>query len=132
MSEDLETSLSQIVAGDDTALEILTAMNLDSLERSGLDLKTYLFVRLAALVAMDAPPTSYLANLTTAHDVVVTLEDVEKLLVAIAPLVGLARVQSAASNVLRAFQAAGVEDVESTKRSRESAAGRTGGTSRRR
>ena len=43
-------------------------MNLDAAERSGLDAQTYLLVRLAALVAMDAAPVSYLVTLGAAAE----------------------------------------------------------------
>ena len=58
-----ETLLESIAQGDAPVLEQLMAMNLDSLERSSLDPKTYFLARLAALVAMDAAPVSYMMNL---------------------------------------------------------------------
>jgi len=101
--------------GDAPVLERLVAMNLDSMENSELDPKTYFLVRIAALVAMDAAPVSYLVNLGLAADVGVTLEDAQGTLIAIAPVVGSARVASAAGNVLRAFGlAAMVEEAEET------------------
>src|SRR3954453_15720713 len=98
-----ESNLSGVARGDAPVLERLIAMNLDSLENSELDPKTYFLVRLAALVAMDAAPVSYLVNLGLAAEVGVTLEDAQGTLIAIAPVVGSARVASAAGNVLRAF-----------------------------
>jgi alkylhydroperoxidase/carboxymuconolactone decarboxylase family protein YurZ len=78
-------------------------MNLDSMEHSELDARTYVLVRFAALVAMDAAPVSYLMNLGMAADAGVTLEDAQGALIAIAPVVGTARVASSAGKVLRAF-----------------------------
>jgi hypothetical protein len=52
---------------------------------------------------MDAAPVSYLINLGLAAEVGVTLEEAQGTLIAIAPVVGSARVASAAGNVLRAF-----------------------------
>ena len=77
-------------------------MNLDSLEHSGLDLRTYFLAQLAALVAMDAAPVSYLMNLGLAADAGVTVEEVQGTLIAIAPVVGSARVASASGKILRA------------------------------
>jgi alkylhydroperoxidase/carboxymuconolactone decarboxylase family protein YurZ len=82
-------------------LEQLVAMNLDSLANSGLDEKTYFLVRLAALVAMDAAPVSYVINLGLAAEAGVTLEDAQSTLIAIAPVVGSARVAAAAGKILR-------------------------------
>jgi uncharacterized protein (DUF697 family) len=58
---------------------------------------------LAALVAVDAPAVSYLLNTATAVDVGVTLEDVQGVLIAVAPIVGTARVASAAENITKAL-----------------------------
>ena len=110
-----QSALSSVAMGDAPVLERLVAMNLDSMENSELDPKTYFLVRIAALVAMDAAPVSYLVNLGLAADVGVTLEDAQGTLIAIAPVVGSARVASAAGNVLRAFGlAAMVEEAEET------------------
>jgi 4-carboxymuconolactone decarboxylase len=110
-----QSALSSVAMGDAPVLERLVAMNLDSMENSGLDPKTYFLVRIAALVAMDAAPVSYLINLGLAADVGVSLEDAQGTLIAIAPVVGSARVASAAGNVLQAFGlAAMVEDAEET------------------
>lgn len=96
-----ETSLGGMAKGEAPVLESVLAMNLDSLERCELDLRTYFLVRLAALVAMDAGPASYAMTLALADDAGVSLEDMQHVLIAIAPVVGTARVTSAAGNVLR-------------------------------
>ena len=62
-----------------------------------------MMVRIAALIAVDAPPISYLANLGAAADLDITLEDLQGLLAAVAPIVGTARVASAAGNIARAY-----------------------------
>jgi 4-carboxymuconolactone decarboxylase len=67
-------TLSGVAKGDAPVLERLVAMNLDSFAESGLDPKSYFLVRLAALVAMDAAPVSYMVNLGLASDAGVTLE----------------------------------------------------------
>ena len=97
-----DTDLHRIAQGDAPVLETLLAMNLDALERSNLDPTTYLFVRLAALVALDAPPASYAITLEAAADSGMTVEQAQSVLVAIAPLVGSVRVTAAAGNIVRA------------------------------
>jgi alkylhydroperoxidase/carboxymuconolactone decarboxylase family protein YurZ len=97
-----ESTMEGLAQGDAPVLESLVAMNLDSLEHCGLDEKTYWLTRLAALVAMDAAPVSYVMNLGLAADAGVTLEEAQGTLIAIAPVVGSARVASAAGNILRA------------------------------
>jgi 4-carboxymuconolactone decarboxylase len=108
-----ESTLESISQGDTPVLEQLLAMNLDSLANCGLDEKTYFMVRLAALVAMDAAPVSYVINLSLAADAGVTLEEAQGLLIAIAPVVGSARVAAAAGNILRgAFGVASLEEAQ--------------------
>ena len=101
-------SLNQIASGDAPVLESLLAMNLDALERSGLDAETYLLVRLATLVAIDAPPVSYGVTLMAAADTELTVEKAQSVLIAIAPIVGSARVTAAAGAIVRAVLGAEV------------------------
>ena len=98
-----EETLRSVASGATPVPERLVAMNLDSLERSHFDPVTYHLVRLAALVAMDAAPVSYLINLELAGEAGVTIEAAQSTLIAIAPIVGTARVASAAGKVLRAY-----------------------------
>jgi len=60
-------------------------------------------VRLAALAAVDAPASSYLLNLGAAVDVGLTLEDVQGVLIAIAPIVGSPKVVTAAGTIAAAL-----------------------------
>jgi len=84
-------------------LDLLGNMTADSLEAaSALDPQTIILARIAALVAVDAPPASYLANLTLAGKLDVNDEQVKGVLAAIAPIVGTARVVSAAGKIVRA------------------------------
>ena len=66
---------------------------------SGLDTKAIV----AALVAVDAPPASYLLNLGAADKVGVDEEQIVGVLAAIAPIVGTARVASATGKMVRAL-----------------------------
>ena len=90
--------------GSDTpVLDLLAKMTVDSLEQSTLDAETIMVARIAALVALDAAPVSYLTNLEAAGEAGVDLEMVQGILIAIAPIVGTARVMSAASKVAEAL-----------------------------
>ena len=84
-------------------LDLLATMTAASVERSELDPRSLLLVRLAALAAVDAPPVSYLTNLAVASDVGVDATDVEQVLIGIAPVVGTARVASAGGKIARAL-----------------------------
>ncbi|MEU2747536.1 carboxymuconolactone decarboxylase family protein [Streptomyces collinus] len=83
--------------------DTLVQMTLNAFERSGLDSETYLLTRIAALVAMSASPTSYLLNVGAADEIGVPVEKIRGTLVAIAPVVGSARVVTAARGIQDAF-----------------------------
>jgi alkylhydroperoxidase/carboxymuconolactone decarboxylase family protein YurZ len=89
--------------GDTPLLDLVGEMTNASIERSTLDPKTLMLVRIAALASVDAPPVSYLMNLGAGAEVGVEAEDVQQVLIGIAPVVGTARVASAAGKMARAL-----------------------------
>jgi len=106
-AETPEDRLRALATGRASVLETLAQMQMGPLERSRLDEETYLLVRLAALVATDAAPVSYRAHLGTVGDAGLPTARVLGVLVAVAPVVGGARVMSAASRLARAGLIAG-------------------------
>ena len=84
-------------------LDLLASMTADSLEASSLDAETLMLVRIAALVAVDASPASYLLNLGAANDLGIDAEQVRGVLAAVAPIVGTARVTSATGSIVAAL-----------------------------
>jgi hypothetical protein len=94
-------------------MDTIGIMTAASLENCQLEAREHMLVRVAALAAADAPALSYLANAGAASETGLTLEDVQNVLVAIAPIVGSARVVSAAGNITRALGfAIAVADAE--------------------
>ena len=85
-------------------LDLLASMTADSIEASSLDPQTLLLVRIAALVAVDAPPVSYAFNLEASSDLEIDAEQVRGVLAAVAPIVGTARIASATSKIVRALE----------------------------
>ena len=88
---------------DSPILDLLATMNRAGIEASKLDPQSLMLVRLAALVAVDAAPVSYMLNLEMAGEVDLDSEQIEGMLAAIAPIVGSARVASAAGKMVRAL-----------------------------
>jgi len=84
-------------------LDLITSINAAAIEASSLDIETQIIARIAALVAVDAPPASYMMHLGAAGETGVTEEQVQGVLCAIAPLVGTARIVSAAGKMVRAL-----------------------------
>jgi alkylhydroperoxidase/carboxymuconolactone decarboxylase family protein YurZ len=84
-------------------LDLLASMTADSIKASSLDAETLMLVRIAALVAVDAPPVSYAFNLEAAGDLDIAAEQVRGVLTAVAPIVGTARIASATSKIVQAL-----------------------------
>jgi len=89
--------------GDAPVLEVLADINAVPLERTDLEPASLILVRLAALVAVDAPAASYLAHIGPAAEVGVTLDQAQDVLVAVAPIVGTPRALSAAAKIVEAL-----------------------------
>jgi hypothetical protein len=104
---------------DQPVLAQLAEMIAGSLERSSLDPVALMQVRIAALVAVDAPPLSYLLNLGFATEMGVTSEQIEGILVAIAPIVGTTRIVAAAGAIARALGIAIVVSEEEDEEDEE-------------
>jgi hypothetical protein len=84
-------------------LDLLAKMTADSIEATSLDADTLMLVRLAALIAVDAAPASYLMNLGVATELDIDSSSAQDVLAAVAPIVGTARVVSAAGKMVRAL-----------------------------
>ena len=87
-------------------LDLLKSMTADSVEASDLDAETLMLVRIAALVAVDAPAVSYLLNLGVAREIGLEPEQLRGVLAAIAPIVGTARIASATATIGEALDVA--------------------------
>ena len=94
-----------------SVLDLLASMTAESIEASSLDVETLMLVRIAALVAVDAPPVSYALNLEAASDLDIDADQVRGVLAAIAPIVGTARIASATGNIVEALSVA-IETAE--------------------
>ena len=92
-----------MATGEAPVLEALVEINAVSLARTELDPATLLMVRIAALVAVDAPPASYLMHVGPAVESGVRIEDVQDVLVAVAPIIGAPRVLRAAGAIAEAL-----------------------------
>ena len=91
-------------ATETPVLDLLASMNKDAIEASSLDPETLALVRIAALVAVDAPPVSYALNLALAGELEVEPEQIQGVLAAVAPIVGTARVVSALGNIVEGLE----------------------------
>lgn len=98
---------------DTPVLDTLADITAASIEHASGSPREFMVARLAALIAMDAPPASYLANAPALEEAGLTIEDVQGVMIAVAPVVGTTRVMAAAGHILRALGfAIAVADAE--------------------
>jgi len=91
------------MATETPVLDLLTGMTALSLEATSLGERELALVRIAALVAMDAPPISYALNLGVADDLAVDAEEIRGVVAAVAPIVGTARIGAAVGDMVEAL-----------------------------
>jgi len=91
------------MADETPVLDTLTDITAASLAHNRLAPRELMLVRMAALIALDAPPASYLANAQVAEESGVTADDVQAVMIGVAPVVGTVRVVSAGGKILRAL-----------------------------
>ena len=100
---DTHETLSGISTGDVTLLDAALGLREEQLESTGLDARTFALVKIAALIALDAPPASYAWQVTNALSQGATPEDILAVLRAVAPQVGGPRVVAAAPEIMVAL-----------------------------
>lgn len=96
-------TLSDLSAGKTDILERAVGLREADRQASGLDERTFALVKIASLIALDAPPASYVWQLGNALAVGVTPEDILGVLVAVAPQVGGPKVIAAAPEIMVAL-----------------------------
>jgi 4-carboxymuconolactone decarboxylase len=94
-----EDTLRKLSIRDDAYFDALLANDSVNLGASRLDWKTHALVRIGALVAIDAAPASYMWTIESARREGVTDDEIVGCLIAVMPVVGVARVVSAAPKV---------------------------------
>jgi 4-carboxymuconolactone decarboxylase len=104
--ENPQESLQGLAQGN-LALDAWQNMIAVSFEASGLDPQTFMLVRMAALATLDAAPASWLMNITVGGEAGLAPEQLLGTLIALAPVIGTARVVSAAGHIIKAFFLAG-------------------------
>ena len=98
-----EDTLAGIAKGDLDLLGEAITMRGVHREATGLDGRTFALVKIAALIALDAPPSSYVWQVSNALDEGATPEDMLGVLRAVAPQVGGPRIVAAAPELMLAL-----------------------------
>jgi hypothetical protein len=88
---------------DNPVLDTLTDMTAASVDHNSLSVREFMISRLAAMVAVDAPPISYFVSASAIEQSGMTAEDIQGVMIAVAPVSGAPRVMSAGGHILRAL-----------------------------
>jgi len=103
VNDDTREVLGALALGDPDLLAEGLEARANWKGKSGLDGRSYALVKLAALIALDAPPASYLWQVSNALAEGATPEDLVGVLIAIAPQVGGPKLVAAAPELMLAM-----------------------------
>jgi 4-carboxymuconolactone decarboxylase len=95
--------LKGLSSGDVEFLENAIGLREAQLKRTGLDSRTFALVKIAALIALDAPPASYAWQIANAVEDGASADDILGVLQAVAPQVGGPKVVAAAPEIMVAL-----------------------------
>ena len=101
--EDYKVTLRRLALRDDRYIDGLLREERGSTVLSGLAPREHALARVASLIAVDAAPPSFMSAITAALDAGLTEEEIVGTLIAVMPIVGVARVVSAAPNLALAL-----------------------------
>jgi 4-carboxymuconolactone decarboxylase len=96
MSADYKERLRRLAVHDDHLIRSMLTIPPGQVEASGVDPKCCALVRLGALVALGAPCVSYQWGVQWALAAGATADEIVGILIAVAPVTGVARVVAAA------------------------------------
>jgi 4-carboxymuconolactone decarboxylase len=94
-----ETTLRRLALREDGYIDGLLAGDQRNIAASQLDGRTHALAQIAALIAVDATPPSYMDAIAAARSFKATDDEIVGCLIAVLPAVGVARVVSAAPKV---------------------------------
>ena len=103
VNDTTSAALASLALGDPGLLGEGLQLRRELQERSGLDPRAFALVKIAALIALDAPPASYLWQVGNAIEAGATPGELLGVLRAVAPQVGLPRIVAAAPELMVAL-----------------------------
>ena len=103
VDEETTQALAGLALGNPELLLDGLELRAEMQKRSGLDPRSFALVKLAALIALDAPPASYLWQVGNAVDAGCTAQELLGVLRAVAPQVGGPKVVAAAPELMVAL-----------------------------
>jgi 4-carboxymuconolactone decarboxylase len=97
--EDYKITLRRLAVRDDRYIDTLLQNEATNAALSGLDNRAHALTQIGALVAQDAAPPAYMSAVEEALGAGASYDEIVGVLVALLPVVGVARVVSAAPNL---------------------------------
>ncbi len=97
--DEYKLTLRRLAMRDDRYIEALLAQEQAGPALTSIDPRSHALLRVAVLIAMDAAPPSYMSAVQAALDAGASYEEIVETLIAVMPIVGVARVVSAAPNL---------------------------------
>jgi 4-carboxymuconolactone decarboxylase len=97
--DEYKLTLRRLALRDDRYIQTVLSEEHANATLAGIDPKSHALLRIAALIAVDAAPPSYMSAVEAGLDAGATYDEIVGTLIAVMPIVGVARVVSAAPNL---------------------------------
>jgi alkylhydroperoxidase/carboxymuconolactone decarboxylase family protein YurZ len=97
--EEYKLTLRRLAVRDDRFIDALLSEERANPTLSGIDPRSHALVRIAALIAVDAAPPSYMSAVEAGLRAGASYDEMVGTLIAVMPIVGVARIVSAAPNL---------------------------------
>jgi len=91
------------VSDDNPVLDTLVDVTAASIDHNTLSARDFMLARVAALIAVDAPPISWIANSSAVTEAGLTVDELQGVMIAVPPVGGTTRVMAAGGHILRAL-----------------------------
>ena len=101
--EEYKLTLRRLAVRDDRFIDTVLSEERANPTLSGIDLRSHALLRIAALIAIDAAPPSYMSAVEAGLRAGASYDEMVGTLIAVMPIVGVARVVSAAPNLALAL-----------------------------
>jgi 4-carboxymuconolactone decarboxylase len=97
--DEYKLTLRRLALRDDRYIDALLSEEQANVTLAGIDSRSHALVRVAALIALDAAPASYMSAVQAGLNAGATYDEIVGTLIAVMPIVGVARVVAAAPNL---------------------------------
>jgi 4-carboxymuconolactone decarboxylase len=101
--DDYKLTLRRLALRDDRFIDALLSEEHANVTLAGIDPQAHALLRIAALIAVDAAPPSYMSAVEAGLQAGASRDEMVGTLIAVIPIVGVARVVSAAPNLALAL-----------------------------